>query len=538
MLGKRGRLMPALIATLSIGLHATLLGSVAPARASTTPTVSEASEATNIEILVYPEDTERLVSLIASARQTLDIVIYEIGGPLVVGQPGAPGALMEAVARGVKVRVLLNGNWPGKGQPCVAGVNQTRQTQRGCAVSQMSWAYAVRAALTWAYQHPKPGVQPVRPEVQAANNNFQTTHQKTILIDGTYRAGPMAGEPRPSHDLLPTSRAVISTGNLLAYGWGDTRKSIDWMLDPASTCDGTCPLETQARDFAAVVSDPVLVPEIARIFRSDYLCGAPSDTDLPSRRNTNALRTTDLPLTWSNGTLQMPPSSRAFAYPTLTRGYEIPSRGAPQGNVRERTLALIQSAQRSLRVYNEELQDPQIVGALIDASRRLGPGSVRILMTYTPVRDSPQETFAPSFQQLAQAGASIMLSEYAGPGITNLGQLYIHAKVFIADGTDAYVGSTNAATASMDFNRELGIMLTSRPDRATLPSHAFAPKALRTLVTTFDRDFGDTAMVTPWSIIGPATQAGDASNAPGPGIPPWPQTPWPGTVPIACGPLP
>ena len=36
--------------------------------------------------------------------------------------------------------------------------------------------------------------------------------------------------------------------------------------------------------------------------------------------------------------------------------------------------------------------------------------------------------------------------------------LYIHAKVVAADGTHAFVGSENFSDASLDYNRELGVI--------------------------------------------------------------------------------
>lgn len=505
------------------------------------PGHADTSRSHPIELLVLPDDADRFISTIASARQTIDIVIYEIGGPLIVGQAGMPGALMDAVSRGVKVRVIINGNWAGHGVSCPSSAATSRAQLQACAMSMASWAYAMRESLDWAYRHPKPNVTPRRPEIRAANNNFQVTHQKTILIDATYPDGPHAGDPREPDDLLPTTRAVISTGNLSSEGWGFQGRNTAWLTDPAASCwdggpgDTQCQPEIHVRDFAAVVATPDLVTEIARIYRSDFWCGAHQGSSRPSRTNTNGLRTTAMPLTWSNGTLQMPPGPRATHYPTAARGYSYPTMGRGQGNVRTRTLDLIGSARSSIRVYNEEMQDPQVVGALIEASRRLGPGKVRVLMTYTPTGPAGQDSYGQSLAQLAAAGVSISLSQYAGPGRTNPEQLYMHAKVFVVDGKDAYLGSTNAGTASMDFNRELGIMLTARPSAKSGAGWAHAPAAITRLVDTFDQDFSNTDNVTPWQTVAAAT---NQNLTPGPGMPSWPQPPWRGTLPMLCGPLP
>ena len=37
---------------------------------------------------------------------------------------------------------------------------------------------------------------------------------------------------------------------------------------------------------------------------------------------------------------------------------------------------------------------------------------------------------------------------------------YIHAKSIVVDGTAAYVGSENFTTSSLQYNRELGVIVT------------------------------------------------------------------------------
>ena len=285
------------VVAMTIGLDSSARAQIGQPTAWSDASVAPATTVPPIDLIVFPDETDRLLHLIASATQTLDIVIYEIGGPLIVGQAGAPGALMDAVARGVKVRVIINGNWAARGTPCPAGAAGSISLRRACALSQASWAYALRESLMWAYRHPARGITPRLPEIRGANNNFQVTHQKTILVDATYPDGPRAGDPRAVDDLLPTSRAVISTGNLSSEAWGFQGRNPDWLTNPAGSCWGgseagtDCQPETGARDFAAVVADPGLVTEVARIFRSDLWCGARPGSSQPSRTNTNDLRT-------------------------------------------------------------------------------------------------------------------------------------------------------------------------------------------------------------------------------------------------------
>ena len=56
-------------------------------------------------------------------------------------------------------------------------------------------------------------------------------------------------------------------------------------------------------------------------------------------------------------------------------------------------------------------------------------------------------------------------------------QLYIHAKIIVADGSKAFVGSENISTQSLDQNRELGILVSDTT-------------VLSKLQSTFQADWG------------------------------------------------
>jgi hypothetical protein len=60
-----------------------------------------------------------------------------------------------------------------------------------------------------------------------------------------------------------------------------------------------------------------------------------------------------------------------------------------------------------------------------------------------------------AFSKLEASGVHVVL--YADTAST----LYIHAKVIEVDGARAFVGSENFSTASLDYNRELGLVTTS-----------------------------------------------------------------------------
>ncbi len=120
-------------------------------------------------------------------------------------------------------------------------------------------------------------------------------------------------------------------------------------------------------------------------------------------------------------------------------------------NAEASVLSVINGAARTLAVEDEEMDDPAVTGALAAAAQR--GVDVTITMTADPEWDQ-------AFTELARAGAHIRL--YADDSSA----LYIHAKAIVADaglpGQQVLAGSQNFSVASLDYNRELGI-LTSDP---------------------------------------------------------------------------
>ena len=109
-------------------------------------------------------------------------------------------------------------------------------------------------------------------------------------------------------------------------------------------------------------------------------------------------------------------------------------------NSRHELLALIDGATTSLEVYAEVLRDPETLAALGDAAGR--GVEVRVIV-------SPNADFSEARAQLVAAGVDLRL----------LSRLYVHAKVVVADGERAFIGSQNFSATSLDLNRELGIIV-------------------------------------------------------------------------------
>ena len=98
---------------------------------------------------------------------------------------------------------------------------------------------------------------------------------------------------------------------------------------------------------------------------------------------------------------------------------------------------------------------------MLDALAAAAERGVRVRLIVSPSTD-----FAAERGALAAAGVDIRLSS----------SLYIHAKVIVADGERAFVGSQNLSATSLDQNRELGIVVDD-------------PVNLARLTRTFEIDF-------------------------------------------------
>lgn len=171
-----------------------------------------------------------------------------------------------------------------------------------------------------------------------------------------------------------------------------------------------------SRDFAVVDTDPKDAAAIESAFDADW-----------SGRQITASEASDL--VWSPGSADM-------------------------------ASALINSATSSLDIYNEEMADPRIEGALEAAAAR--GVRVRVDMTYST-------SWKSALESLAAAGVEVRT--YASSA-----KFYIHAKAIVADNAEAFVGSENFSAQSLDSNRELGILLR-RPD------------VLQSLEATFNADW-------------------------------------------------
>ncbi len=120
-------------------------------------------------------------------------------------------------------------------------------------------------------------------------------------------------------------------------------------------------------------------------------------------------------------------------------------------NAQASVLSVINGAKHTLAVEDEEMDDPAVTAALAAAARR------GVHVTITMTADSEWDG---AFTELAHAGAHVHLYP------DDSSALYIHAKAIVADagrsGQRVLVGSQNFSVASLDYNRELGILTSNK----------------------------------------------------------------------------
>ncbi len=113
-------------------------------------------------------------------------------------------------------------------------------------------------------------------------------------------------------------------------------------------------------------------------------------------------------------------------------------------NARAKLLALIISAHSSLFIEDEEMQDQQTEDALAQAAKR----GVKVEVVL-PAPSGGSDSNAAGVTYLRNNNVSVREDKL----------LYMHAKLMIVDGTRAFVGSENFSSASLDKNRELGVIV-------------------------------------------------------------------------------
>jgi phosphatidylserine/phosphatidylglycerophosphate/cardiolipin synthase-like enzyme len=160
---------------------------------------------------------------------------------------------------------------------------------------------------------------------------------------------------------------------------------------------------TETRDYAVVTDDRGEVSEMTECFDADWSRKAFDPGD-------------DAKLIWCNS------------------------------NGRERIAHFIDEAKHTLFVQNERYQDPVIIERLVRAKER----GVKVHVMARPPHTLKKD-------KLLEGVSGLRIMRDVGMKVHTLKHLKLHAKMLLADGDSAIVGSINFAPGSFDARRELGI---------------------------------------------------------------------------------
>jgi phosphatidylserine/phosphatidylglycerophosphate/cardiolipin synthase-like enzyme len=117
-----------------------------------------------------------------------------------------------------------------------------------------------------------------------------------------------------------------------------------------------------------------------------------------------------------------------------------------KGHAREKIANFIDSAKHSLYLQNERFQDAVIIERLVRAKTR----GVKVQIMTRPPHTLKKD-------KLVEAVGGLRIMDDVGIQIHKLRHLKLHAKMLLADGCRAIVGSINLAPGSFDSRRELAI---------------------------------------------------------------------------------
>jgi cardiolipin synthase A/B len=240
--------------------------------------------------------------------------------------------------------------------------------------------------------------------VHTSSTAFCVTHQKTFVIDGPTAANPGL-----------TGTAIIISLNLMPGYFGGTR------------------------DYAVVTGDQGVVQEVSRVFDSDFL-------------NVN----TGAACSPRNSSAATFPPPHASDTPALS---EVDLLWSPVSS-KSKLLQLIGSAQQSLVMTTEELEDASMVCAIRAVAQAPAGPPVRILLSGD---DGSNASGVKTLLDLGLPNLSIrVMPGQQPPGSPTVATtLYMHGKQVIADGARAFVGSENMTNTSLIQNRELGTFFTN-----------------------------------------------------------------------------
>lgn len=221
---------------------------------------------------------------------------------------------------------------------------------------------------------------------------------------------------RRAREMLVAGRVAVMWGNPTFRYTHIKAMVVDDETALVMTLNPTRSAFTRNREYGLILRDPDMVAEIASVFDAD----------------------------WSREAVSV--RHEALAWSPI--------------NSRRKLSALIRRAETSLDVECPYLLDEDTEDLLVDAALE----GVRVRLVTSP--SSRADINAQALSRLGDAGIEVRY----------LPSPSVHAKLLIADGERAFVGSVNLSATSLDFNRELSVLVDH-------------PDALGTLLATFGRDW-------------------------------------------------
>ncbi len=143
-------------------------------------------------------------------------------------------------------------------------------------------------------------------------------------------------------------------------------------------------------------------------------------------------------------------------------------------NSRNDFVNFINSAKSTLIIEAEEMQDSTAEQAIASAAQR----GVKVQVILPTPQSGSTDSNAAGISVIKAGGAQVKEDP----------QLIMHAKMMVADGTNAYVGSINISSNSFDNNRELGVLFSD-------------PTIIATLNSTFQNDWGVSTSQYDWGFL-------------------------------------
>ena len=220
---------------------------------------------------------------------------------------------------------------------------------------------------------------------------------RVMLEENPYGTGP--GNQAVSSRL--TAARIATRWSPARYRFNHEKYAIsDRKVALVGTANWTYSAFTANREYLAIDSDPADVRQLAAVFDADW---------------NNQEGSVDAP-----NLVISPIDSRTDFY------------------------SLAGSAKQTLDLESEEMEDTGIETALMTAARR--GVVVRAIFPAPTSRNDPN---APGERALTDGGVRVR----------RLTKPYVHGKELVVDGREAFVGSENFSTSSLDENREVGLLL-------------------------------------------------------------------------------